>query len=57
MTAVQLNRAADIYRAMNGDKVPQNWITIAEVQRFIPAATFERFIEVNNIKIYEVFPK
>ena len=37
-----------IFRAMRGDQAEQKIVTIAEVEMFQPAETFEQFIAINN---------
>ncbi len=39
---------ARIFRAMRGDRAEQKIVTIAEVEMFRPAETFETFIAINN---------
>ncbi len=48
-----LPRLARIYRAMQGDHDAQAVVTFAEIERYLPAETFEKFLEVNQLPVYE----
>ena len=53
MNPLKLKNAARIYRAMNGCEIDQAIVTLCEVENFRNAETFERFLEVNKIRIFE----
>ena len=48
-----LPRLARIYRAMQGDHDAQAVVNFAEIELYRPAGTFEKFLEVNQLPIYE----
>lgn len=50
-----ISRAAEIYRAMNGDQEAQKVVTFLDVQGLQNAATFERFLLWNKeqLETYE----
>lgn len=48
-----IDKAARIYRAMNGDPLMMKRITMAEVADMVNAETFEEFLRINQIETYE----
>jgi hypothetical protein len=48
-----ITEAARIFRAHNGDKKAQELVTVEQLQEYIPAPTFERFLEINRIEAIE----
>ena len=50
---IQLDFAAEVYRAMNGDKKAQELVTLADVEGLHNAETFEDFIKINRMTTYE----
>ena len=48
-----LPRLARIFRAMQGDHDAQAVVTFAEIELYRPAETFEGFLEVNQLPVYE----
>ena len=53
MIPLQIDHAADIFRAHKGDKEAQEVVTLEQMQEFIPAETFERFLDINQIEAIE----
>ena len=52
-TMLPLARLARIFRAMHGDREAQAAVTVGEVEMYRPAETFEAFLEVNHLPVYE----
>lgn len=50
---IQLDFAAEVFRAMNGDKKAQELVTLADVEGLHNAETFEDFIKVNQMVTFE----
>ena len=50
---MRLEIAALIYRAMNGDKEAETKVMVGEVDGLCNAASFEEFLDINRISIYE----
>lgn len=48
-----LGELALIFRGMNGDKEAQEKITLGDVEAYIPADTFEEFLEINKLPVFE----
>ena len=47
------DRLAEIYRAQCGNHDAQRDVTIGEAERYEPAGTFEEFLRVNRLPVYE----
>lgn len=52
-TTLPLSQLALIFRAMQGDKDVQELVTIAEVELYHPAETFEEFLAINRLPVFE----
>ncbi len=48
-----IGRLARIFRAMQGDHDAQAVVTFGEIELYRPAGTFEKFLEVNRLPVYE----
>lgn len=48
-----VKHAADIFMSHKGVHDAQRKVTIEEAEKYQPAETFERFLEINGIAIYE----
>lgn len=48
-----IHRLAEIFRAMHGDHGAQRVVTIAEVTMYLPADTFEDFLRINGLPVFE----
>jgi len=48
-----VDRLAEIFRAQLGDHDSQRDVTIGEAERYEPAGTFEEFLRVNKLPVYE----
>lgn len=48
-----IEELALIFRGMNGDKEAQEKVTLGEVEAYIPADTFEEFLEINELPAFE----
>ncbi len=51
--AQTIKHASEIYLAMNGYREAQKKVTIAEAENHIHADSFEEFLNVNRIAVYE----
>ena len=49
-----IDRLAEIYRAQAGNHDAQRDVTIEEAERYEPSGTFEDFLRVNHLPVYEV---
>lgn len=50
---IQLDKAAQIFRAMTGDKAAQAEVTLADVEGLHHAESFEDFLRVNQLQVFE----
>lgn len=50
---IQLDKAAQIFRAMTGDKTAQELVTLADVEGLHHAESFEDFLKVNQLQTFE----
>ena len=48
-----IDYASKLYRAMSGDSVPQETITLGEVVNLHYAERFDEFLAINGIQVYE----
>ena len=48
-----INELRTIFRAMIGDPAAQAHVTVGEVAMYEPAETFERFLQVNRLAVFE----
>lgn len=51
--AQTIEHAADIFMAHKGVEDAQRKVTIAEAEEYKPAKTFEEFLIINEIAVYE----
>ncbi len=52
-TMLPLPQLARIYRAMQGDRDAQAVVNFAEIELYQPGETFEAFLEINSLPVYE----
>jgi hypothetical protein len=48
-----VTRLAEIFRAQQGDVDAQKIVSIGEASEYEPARTFEGFLQVNRLPVYE----
>lgn len=49
----QIEKAAMVFRAQHGDRNAYDFVTVDEATNYRQANTFEEFLQVNQLAVYE----